>query len=1073
MPKPIDVNLLNLLDHLNNTSSPGIKYAVSDEQLEEISNYPGGSVKAGLEHFLKHGEGRYLASRFPTAFEELGKFAEGHTEEINHQEGNDNKDNQKEDHDKTKHREPHGGSQEHYTPNEEQQSQQQVVVEEVVSPTPSVEMPDIEEPSDMGDDFDGDVGEDTDEEDATGEDTTSGGEGGEDNDESDDSQNRDSGGSNQLQNANDMEGKAEDLLNGGNPTEAAETGAGTEGAATGAGETATTGAGTGAGATGASATEASAASAGATAAGAGGTAAVGTAAPAAVGTGGGVIAGLVAALPIIGIVAIIVVILLAIVLLLVYVLWGYGGNQIFPYVQVSCGEVIDYPPLLTGDNFDSSVKTLLTKHYGLTYNGTTYNGVSVTQNTKTSTPTPNGTPVMTFVKKDLPTLINTTCLLFGHVNAQVTNNTFGKLVTGAGGNSPYPVNISLAYDDSSPCGYKILSPNQKAIYINYINPNKCASDYQFEFYIGQSLGEALLMQQQHLKGSQSILQTFTNSDFFLQNGAENSLPTNGCETTFGTPNYFPNCFADMVGEYYTYPYYLDAPPINYIPSTTCESAGGYCSQITTPNSGYVGSAAYTCSETNPEHPYYCYIPLAKGTPSPPPSATLTDFPTGQYRGYYLFAKNNLFDGIELFMQQQNGAPECPNPLTTSDPASIKKIIHDNYGFNVQADASVNNAKVLGIVYDTLCKLNLSQKFASLVGNMNPDGSIKQTLTFSIHSGECGTGNEYNYPNIDVNYCSTSDDAFRFVITHELGHVILQNNPSVKDDFINTLFQPSATTVSSGHGRLTASSNRQLPTDNCQCATPALSSSQCGGGTFGSHPANECFADMIGEYLVFQTYEHSQTTRNSSVTFSQYPTMYASWYDFARDKIFGGLEYINKGSNGNLAQVGINLAQDIISSCPKLSPTIAVVNKSDINCLNMGKYSSQVINELTSSVNDTGTLQCVGFVRAYAQAIQIPLIKPVDLGRKSNDAYQYAGTNQPGYTWYSQADLKSKHMGVQPGDIAVFGNHLNHIGVVSSIVGDGTQRFGLAEANGATGSVDITSPGNYLFDDNFLGVFRVQ
>lgn len=846
--------------------------------------------------------------------------------------------------------------------------------------------------------------------------------------------------------------------------------------------------------------------AGAGVAGAGSAATAGTAAGAGGATVGGTLGGILAAIaPVLIVVGVFVIIIL--IFALIFYFLGLGGNPVLPQVQVTCGEVTDYPPLLKGDNFDKSINDLMSKHYGLLYGTTDYNNTTITQTTKTK----DGTTVMDLVSQNLPWIINDTCLLFGHVQAQTTNNTFGKYVTGADAKkniTPYQVQINLVYDDTDPCRYVLFDPIDNPSYpkitINYINPNLCDAN-RFQFLVGQSLARAMIVQQTHLNDPQSVLNKFENSNMFLVNPLV-TLPTRDCQAQDpGFPDYFHWCFADMVGEYFTYPFYLNT--YIYIPPPVCTSvSGAYCSLQTSPQNGYHQDSSYLCPQSTGPHPYYCYVPnqppscttvsgaycstnpLPKPnysvsgayscpptnnrstnycfipiTPTAVPSAALvlSDFPTGKYDGYYQFAKYNLFDSVELYMtQQQSGAPICPNPLSSSASATdIINAIHTLYGFNTTIDTAkgVDKVKVLGIAYDTLCKLYISKNFVRLIKTLNPDGTVNGSgVAFNIHSGACGTGYDAGV-HIDVNYCTTSDDAFRFVITHELGHQLENRNPALETSFDTTVFSKDG---------------RQLPTDNCQCAYPEMSSRQCGKGVFGTNPAHECFADMVGEYLVFQTYEHTQTTNNKAVTFSQYPSSFPDWYGFARDQIFK-MEYVNKGSNSYVVKVAMDLANDIIAACP-LTPAASYtyVTLKNYNCLERlrtkyGTYGgTNIVDFLKESVTTYGKLECVAFARAVSYIIQMPLTKT-----PAGTASSYAGSKQLGYTWIPVATISKQ--GVKPGDIAIFYNGLNHIAIVTSIIGDGTRKFDVAEANGGSGKVDITTGGNYNVDNNFAGVFRLQ
>ena len=228
--------------------------------------------------------------------------------------------------------------------------------------------------------------------------------------------------------------------------------------------------------------------------------------------------------------------------------------------------------------------------------------------------------------------------------------------------------------------------------------------------------------------------------------------------------------------------------------------------------------------------------------------------------------------------------------------------------------------------------------------------------------------------------------------------------------------------------------------------------------------------MVGEYLTYTTYKHSITSRNKSVTFSDYPQKYPDWYAWADQNIFGGVEYNGLGGgNSDMALYATKLAKDVIHACPTPDPTrlSTIVSVGDVKCLNtlFGTYTSTVINTLIDSTNNNLNLQCVGFTKAAAIGAGHPL--KISYG----DAKNYAGQTEPGYTWYSQNDLKNNG-GVKAGDIAIFWHGLNHIATITSFPGNGTSSFDVAEANGGTGTVKVTTGGNYHFDNNFAGVYRL-
>jgi hypothetical protein len=847
-------------------------------------------------------------------------------------------------------------------------------------------------------------------------------------------------------------------------------GGGAEAATAGSAAGSTAGLGTGAG-------TATAAGGGAVAAGAPAAAAGGGAAGGALAAIGGAL-GVAAPFILAGLFILVIIVIFALIL-------ASGGHPILPTVQVGCADDDKFATiyadssdiLLRGGDLDKQIfQNYFKLHWGAAI-GPDSREISKSSNR-------NYYAVAT---QDVKVVVKETCLLFGHVdNGQLHppgfRNTFGTAVTGNDtqlkSHTPYEVQVNMIYGaDTAGCSVAVIPPASNTMNINFINLDHCQSDAQMQFVVGRGFAQALYFQQQHLNPTNNPYQEFINETITIQNGQEFPLPAPNCLLAVANPKpdsknfdgVNQNCFADTVGAYFVYPSY--PVEITQIAHTNpCVQAGNVCvpkneGSCSTQLGANYTSTALSCDTSNNT---CCTNTKQKPTPLPTPTLgptqspvqyPLKDFPSGRYDTYYRYAKYNLFDQIELFMLgQQVNTLACPTQLDTTDPAQIAKIINDTYGFRVVADSSVNTTHVLTLTYNTLCQLWLSKTFANLVGTIDSHGQPSQ-LVLNIHAGACGTGNELYIPNLNLNYCSTNDDSYRFMIAHELGHVIMSRHASIVQDF-QAFFD--------AHGR-------QLPTDNCQCATPALSSSQCAGGVFGSHPNHECYADMVGEYLTFTTYKHSATTRNKSITFSEYPQKYSDWYTWANQHIFGGTEYTGFQTGNSLSTYATKLAQDIIHVCPNLDPNRqrTIVDANDASCLSsLAKlqYPSSVIQILQDHIllikgTRVATLQCVGFAKAVALGAKHAL------SGSYGDAKNYAGTSQPGYIWYAKSDLL-KNGGVKVGDIAIFNNALNHIAVVVSVVGNGTKAFDVAEANGGSGSVDITKGGNYGVDNNFAGVFRL-
>lgn len=183
---------------------------------------------------------------------------------------------------------------------------------------------------------------------------------------------------------------------------------------------------------------------------------------------------------------------------------------------------------------------------------------------------------------------NAVCILFGQIANTSYNptipNTFGKLLIenyGAQTGEPIAKMITFIAMPSTTghpdCSIALSSAsyptdsNNPNINWNFYTPDKCISVYQFQFRFAHALGLSLLYQQEYKlqqktakDGSSppSILDTIKAifpdfASLTIQGGKTINLPTAGCTKAMGTQDFLPQCFADMVGEYLTYPYYLD------------------------------------------------------------------------------------------------------------------------------------------------------------------------------------------------------------------------------------------------------------------------------------------------------------------------------------------------------------------------------------------------------------------------------------------------------------------------------------------------------------------------------------
>ncbi|SRR5258708_2065950 len=187
----------------------------------------------------------------------------------------------------------------------------------------------------------------------------------------------------------------------------------------------------------------------------------------------------------------------------------------------------------------------------------------------------------------------------------------------------------------------------------------------------------------------------------------------------------------------------------------------------------------------------------------------------------------------------------------SNVSLISSTIAKQFGIHVTGNDQTQSR--MTTLYSTLCLLFKSTKYAQLIKSQT------SPIAISLQPGNC-FGHASASTGINL-YGSCGSVIDRFIITHELGHMLMFRNPSVYNDWYSHVWPAT------------------LPTWDCQL--------DYGPGPW---PA-ECFADMIGEYLVYPQWREAVGGRPSgSATLSNFPTTYASYYNFARDKIFGGVKY---------------------------------------------------------------------------------------------------------------------------------------------------------------------------------------
>lgn len=188
----------------------------------------------------------------------------------------------------------------------------------------------------------------------------------------------------------------------------------------------------------------------------------------------------------------------------------------------------------------------------------------------------------------------------------------------------------------------------------------------------------------------------------------------------------------------------------------------------------------------------------------------------------------------------------PNNIT-----SITSTLSKNFGIQLTgSDVSLARADD---VFSTVCLLFQSKMYSHWLNSLN------NPIPVDLEPGNC-FGHASAISGI-VLYGACGGFIDRFTTTHELGHMVAFRNPNLYNDYLSHVWPQT------------------LPTWDCQL-------------DYGPGPwPGECFADMMGEYLVYPQWRESVGgAPPGPSTLSDYPTTYSSYYNFARDKIFGGITY---------------------------------------------------------------------------------------------------------------------------------------------------------------------------------------
>jgi len=204
---------------------------------------------------------------------------------------------------------------------------------------------------------------------------------------------------------------------------------------------------------------------------------------------------------------------------------------------------------------------------------------------------------------------------------------------------------------------------------------------------------------------------------------------------------------------------------------------------------------------------------------------------------------------------------CLLPIPNDIP-TIQSSLKKNYGINL-IGSQLGLSDGLKKAQDAFTALCLLAKSPDFMKNL---GSLTNNITVNIADptkGDCAGHSDYATGIVMSGFkCFGINNIF--LLIHELGHQIAFRNPNIYNKYLTQVYN-------GGSGA--------LPTWNCQL-------------DYGPGPwPGECFADMIGEYVVWTKLKYTNIY-TTTVPFPEFTTTYSKYYAFARDNIFGKIEYIN-------------------------------------------------------------------------------------------------------------------------------------------------------------------------------------
>lgn len=270
--------------------------------------------------------------------------------------------------------------------------------------------------------------------------------------------------------------------------------------------------------------------------------------------------------------------------------------------------------------------------------------------------------------------------------------------------------------------------------------------------------------------------------------------------------------------------------------------------------------------------------------------------------------------------------ECTNFTQFEAKASKQDIVHALASqFNISLQGNQESGKNQAWqIYTTMCLLNNDHAMSSARSRflqlaMIPTRHIN--IQLSVGRG-CIEGSSYyaNKELLELGWCGADKGskaviANRFTLVHELGHFIHYRqdhlpggNKNLFANFVKTIYGSPQPEIENyfKHPKFFDNASgdvpNRLPTTNCWFATKP---------EYGPWMESECYSDMIAEYVVYNSYfqgtnlgyslSRSGTTshcgalanqcgKSGKQNFLEYPTKYAVWYNYAKNYIFGDVEF---------------------------------------------------------------------------------------------------------------------------------------------------------------------------------------